>query len=193
MTVCVSNATLFENLGNSGTIARYNISRHDRTRSFHVIGAEDTRILDNAVYIGPGHDVQAVLLTDWSGWARGVEFRNNLFSSEGVARYGHGTNRADNGAYDLLPGWGPAQDVRFIGNRYVGRHKGRPLEYGDHLASAPRPIAFPDWPGPDSDPRQPERFPAYLKAHRKWMLRLMQRQFGRTPSAGEGARGLRAP
>ena len=46
---------------------------------------------------------------------------------------------------------------------------------------APQPIRFDDWPGPQFDPREPERFKAYLKAHRAWMMRLMKRQFGVQP------------
>jgi len=42
-------------------------------------------------------------------------------------------------------------------------------------------MAFDDWPGPQFDPRQPETFATYLKAHREWMLRLVERQFGRRP------------
>jgi len=172
---------LEENLGNLGTIARYNISRHDRARTFHVSAAENTRVHDNAVYIRPGHDVQAVLLSDWSGWAKGLEFRNNLFHSEGVARYGHETGRTEGGAFALGPGWGPATGVVFRGNRYVGRHENRPEEGQEASAAAPLPIRFDDWPGPQFDPRQPERFDTYLQAHRVWMLRLMDRQFGRQP------------
>ena len=172
---------LEENLGNLGTIARYNISRHDRARTFHVSAAENTLVHDNAVYIGPGHDVQAVLLSDWSGWAKGLEFRNNLFHSEGVARYGHETGRTEGGAFALGPGWGPATGVVFRGNRYVGRHENRPEEGQEASAAAPLPIRFDDWPGPQFDPRQPERFDTYLQAHRVWMLRLMDRQFGRQP------------
>ncbi len=170
-----------ENLGNLGTVARFNISRHDRARTFHVSAAEQTLIHDNAIYIGPGHEVQAVLLTDWSGWARGLDFRNNLFHSDGIARYGHQTSRSTNGAYGIGPGWGPASAVRFQGNRFAGRHEDRPEQAPEPAASAPKPMDFQDWPGPQFDPRQPETFAAYLEAHRKWMQALMHRQFGHSP------------
>lgn len=173
-----------DNLGNRGTIARYNISRHDGARTFHVSAAEQTLVHDNAIYIGPGQDVQALLLTDWSGWAKGLEFRHNLFCSEGVARYGHQISRSKDGAYGLGPGWGPAKEVVFRGNRYVGRHEDRPEDLEAPPTSAPQPTQFADWPGPQFDPRQPEKFDAYLQAHRAWMLRLMERQFGRSPREG---------
>jgi hypothetical protein len=133
------------------------------------------------VYLAPGADVQVLLLTDRSGWARGLELRDNLFfAPEGAtARYGHRASRLDDGSYGLAPGRGPAAGVVFRGNRYEGRPGGEAAP-----ATAPRPIAFDDWPGPRFDPRHPETFPAYLRDHRAWMLRLMGRPFGRRPGAG---------
>ena len=171
-----------ENCGNVGTIARYNISRHDGARTFHVTAAEQTLVYDNAIYIAPSADVQVLLLSDWSGWAKGLELRNNLFRSEGVARYGHQKSRNSDGTYGIAPGWGPATNIAFYGNRYVGQHEDRPAESITDDAVAPTPIAFKDWPGPQFDPRAPEKFSAYIRAHRAWMLRLMERQFGRRPS-----------
>ena len=39
-----------------------------------------------------------VLLSNWSGWPRDLEFRNNLVSSEGIARHGHEISRTKDGA-----------------------------------------------------------------------------------------------
>lgn len=170
-----------ENCGNPGTVVRHNISRHDQARTLHVAGnAEQTLIYSNAVYLAPRSDVQVLLLSDWNGWANGVKLRNNLFCSEGLARYGHQTSRHPNGAYGIGPGWGPATNITFKGNRYLGQHEGRPVEADSDFAGAPQPIAFEDWPGPQFDPKHPETFDSYIKAHRKWMVRLMQRQFGVT-------------
>lgn len=171
-----------ENIGNVGTIARYNLSRHDAARTFHVSAVERTLIHHNAVYLGPGQDVQVLLLSDWSGWARDLELRANLIHSEGVARYGHQVSRTDRGTYGIGPGWGPATDIRFVGNRYVGPQVEAP-QIGDVPADdAPRPILFPDWPGPRFDPATPGDFDAFLANHRVWLKALMQRQFGREPA-----------
>jgi hypothetical protein len=170
-----------DNWGNRGTIARHNISRNDRARTFHVSAVEDTLVERNAVYIGPGLDVQAVLLTDWTGWPTNLEFRGNLFVAEGTARYGHEIGRTPEGAYRIAPGWGPSAGVGFHGNRYLGNHVDRPEESVTEPSQAPDPLAFDDWPGPQFNPRQPDRFPAFLRAHRRWMLRLMERQFGTRP------------
>jgi hypothetical protein len=172
-----------DNCGNLGTVVRYNISRHDQARTFHVGGApEQTRVHDNAVYIAPQADVQLLLVSDWSGWVNGLELSNNLFHSEGVARYGHQVTRDyKTGAYGMGPGWGPATNIVFAGNRYVGRHDDKPADDNVDCSAAPKPIAFADWPGPQFDPAHPENFPQYIRAHRKWMLRLMEQQFGRRP------------
>jgi len=174
-----------ENCGNVGTIARYNISRHDGARTFHVTAAEQTLVHDNAVYIAPGAEVQVLLLSDWSGWAKGLELRNNLFYSEGIGRYGHQVSRNADGSYGLAPGWGPATNVVFFGSHYEGRHEDRPAERTGDDSLAPKPVAFKGWPGPQFDPLDPEKFGAFIKAHRAWMLRLMERQFGRRPPLNE--------
>jgi len=172
-----------ENCGNQGTVVRYNISRQDQARILHVAGAvEQTRVYGNAFYIGPGADVQAVLLSTWSGWANGLEIQHNLFHSEGIARYGHQVGRDyKTGVYALGPGWGPATNIVFSGNACSGRHEDPPQDANNASAPAPKPIGFKDWPGPQFDPKHPEDFNRFIKAHRQWMLRLMERQFGRRP------------
>jgi hypothetical protein len=174
-----------ENCGNVGTVVHHNISRHDQARTIHVAGAaERTRVYENAFYIAPGADVQLILLTTWNGWADGLDLRSNLFHSQGVARYGHQVGRDDKtGAYTIAPGWGPATNVSFSGNAYAGngRHDDPPNDHGKDASMAPRPIGFESWPGPQFDPAAPEKFGSFIKAHRQWMLRLMERQFGRRP------------
>jgi hypothetical protein len=173
-----------ENIGNTGTVVRYNISRNDRARIFHVSAAGQTTVHDNAIYVGPGLDVQMVLLTDWSGWARGAAFRNNSFFVDGTARYGHEVGRGKDGTYTIAPGWGPAADIAFENNRYYGRHIDRP-EAGAADDGAPRPKL--DWDGPVFDPARPGDFDAFLRRHRRWMLRLFERQFGKPPQLARAA------
>ncbi len=173
-----------ENCGNPGTVVRYNISRHDRARTFHFAGSpENTFVHDNAIYVAPSNDVQLVLLSEWSGWPQGLLISNNLFHAEGIARYGHQVSRDyTNGVYGIGAGWGPAKEPVFARNTYVGRHENRPNEVTGEVSSAPKVVDFKDWPGPQFDPRSPEAFPTFIKAHRAWMLRLMERQFRRHPA-----------
>lgn len=49
---------------NTGTVARRNISRNDKARIFHLSGADQTTIEDNAVYVGEGLDVQMLVVTE---------------------------------------------------------------------------------------------------------------------------------
>jgi hypothetical protein len=169
-----------DNLGNVGTVVRYNISRDDRARIFHISAAEKTLIHDNAIYIGKGLDVQMLLLSDWSGWAKDLEFRNNLFVSDGIARYGQQASRGEDGSFEVKAGWGPAQEVRFHDNRYEGRHLDKPQEAAASQATAPAPVPL-HWPGPLFNPEHPETFRKFIPAHRTWMIGLMEKQFHRKP------------
>jgi hypothetical protein len=56
--------------------------------------------------VGAGLDVQMLLVSGWSGWSNGAVFRDNTFYVDGVARYGHALNRAEDGTYAMEPGWG---------------------------------------------------------------------------------------
>jgi hypothetical protein len=172
-----------ENIGNTGTTVRYNISRNDRTRIFHFGGAaERTTIHDNAIYVGSGIDVQMLITTDWSGWADGALVKNNSFFVEGTARYGHEVERHE-GTYVMGSGWGPAQNIVFDGNRYAGHSVDRPPDRAAvevQLTDAPRL----DWNVPEFDPAKPDGFEGFLENHRKWMLTLFERQFGRPVKLG---------
>jgi len=165
-----------DNIGNNGTVIRYNISRNDHARIFHLSGADHTTVENNAIYVGPGLDVQMLLVTNWNGWSTGAMFRDNTFHVEGSARYGHGVRRVEDGTYVLEPGWGEAKDITFEGNRYSGNQVDRPVD-----AKAGETGAAPkiNWNAPEFDPAKPDEFDSFLKKHRQWMMQVFERQFGR--------------
>jgi hypothetical protein len=166
-----------ENIGNIGTVVRYNISRNDHARIFHLSAVDHTLVHDNVIYVGPGIDVQMVIMTDWTGWANDAVFRNNRFYVRGIARYGHQVSRDEDGSYGIGPGWGPAQGIVFEHNRYAGRHVDPPSDFGavkEELSS----VREPDWNVPTFDPANPANFREFLARHRQWMLRLFEQQFG---------------
>ncbi len=170
------------NIGNTGTVVRYNISRNDETRLVNLSGADDVKVEHNAFYVGPGHDVQ-VLVSDWKGWSRNAEFANNTFYVNGTLRFGHAVGRTDDGRYMIAPGWKPAQNITFVSNRYMGNIVNPPTDATGHIAptvSAPQI----DWNEPGFNPARPQDYSVFIAAHRIWMLRLFQQQFGRVP-AGE--------
>jgi len=171
-----------DNFGNEGTVARHNISRNDRARIFHLSGADHTTIEDNAVYVGEGLDVQMLLVSEWNGWSTGAVLRNNKFYVDGVARYGHGLKRLEDGTYTLAPGWGGAKDIVFEGNTYSGKQVDRPQDSGAVEGREARPAI--EWRGPEVDPAKPEEFDAFLKQHRRWMVQLFERQFGKPVKLG---------
>ncbi len=171
-----------ENIGNIGTEVRYNISRNDRTRIFHVSGGDDTTVHDNAIYVGPGIDVQMLLLSDWTGWANGLMFRNNWFYVQGTARYGHQISRSKDGTYGIASGWGPAQGVAFEGNHYYGHNIDAPEDAAGARQAAVNAPAL-DWNEPVFN-GDPQEFDAFMAAHRAWMLRLFKDQFGKEVKLG---------
>jgi hypothetical protein len=171
-----------DNIGNTGTVIRHNVSRNDLARIFHISGGDNTTIEDNAIYVGPGLDVQMLVLTDWQGWANGALFRNNRFYVQGIARYGHGLKRSD-GTYALEAGPGDAKGILFEGNLYAGKQVDR---FEDAKGVVVDEVKAPrvDWEVPQFDPASPDTFDGFLAKHRQWMLRLFQQQFGQPVKLG---------
>ena len=115
-----------QNIGNTGTIVRRNISHNDRTRIFHISAVGHAIVEENAIYVGPSLDVQMVLASNWSGWTDDALFTKNRFYVEGVARYGHASASHPDGTYDIAPGWSPAKNIVFSRNQYFGKQIDRP-------------------------------------------------------------------
>ncbi len=168
------------NIGNTGTTLQYNISRNDHTRLFNLDGGiRQVRIENNAFYVSPGLDVQ-LLASAWEGWPEGVTVKQNTFYVGGTLRFGHATGVNKDGSYEIGPGWAPAKDVVFEGNKYFGKTVDRPEDATGGVAdsfTAP-PL---DWNAPTFDPRHPEGLREFMSAHRKWMIKLFQQQFGQEP------------
>jgi hypothetical protein len=181
MLICTPGEESHEkNIGNTGTLMQYNISRHDHTRIFNVDGAPGrTTIEQNAFYITPGEDIQ-LLISDWKGWPTGVTFKQNTFYAEGTLRFGHATVHHPDGKYDMAPGWGPAKGVLFEGNKYLGRTLNRPEDASGVVENSAAPPQV-DWNEPAFDPSHPEDFPRFIAEHRKWMVQLFKQQFGQEP------------
>jgi len=180
MLICSPGAASGFDIGNTGTEVRYNISRNDRARAFHLGGLVDAQIHDNAIYVGADLDIQIVVAGDWKGWPDGVVFRDNLFFVQGVARYGYAReeDRDEQGRMQVRPGWGPSGRIVFDHNRYVGKHVDRPEDTHAIVEEHAEPPAL-DWEAPRFDPANPEGFDGFLERHRVWMLNLFDKQFGK--------------
>lgn len=160
---------------NIGVEVRYNISRHDKARTFHVSGpVENVRIHNNAVWIAPGDIVNLLQLSNWKGWPNGVEFLSNRFYAEGTARYGYAIRNFDDGSYEIAPGFGPATAVRFEGNTYLGEHVNRPEDAAAITAGV---IPSHDWNAPLFDPASSAGFNRFLLRHRAWLENLLRSEF----------------
>ncbi|HXM95860.1 MAG TPA: right-handed parallel beta-helix repeat-containing protein [Candidatus Dormibacteraeota bacterium] len=108
-----------ENVGNTGTIVRYNISQNDRARGINIAGpVKNSLIYNNTIYVGPDHLVDLLLFSDWHGWSEGAYFYNNIFYVAGTARFSYGISRASDGAYVSASGFGKSKDNLFDSNVY---------------------------------------------------------------------------
>ncbi len=69
------------NIGNVGTIIRYNISQNDGERTFQISGpCRNTQIYNNVLYVGKGLHPYAVQAGNWGGdWSENTRFFNNIF------------------------------------------------------------------------------------------------------------------
>lgn len=111
-----------DNVGNIGTIVRYNISRNDRHRGIAISGpVRDTLIYNNTLFFGPNGATDAVLFTDWDGWSANTSFLNNIFYAQAPALIGHAVSRASDGAHTSAPGLGDSRGNRFDANTYFGQ------------------------------------------------------------------------
>ncbi|WP_066770419.1 right-handed parallel beta-helix repeat-containing protein [Sphingobium sp. CCH11-B1] len=173
--ICSPRVDDRDNLGNRGTVARFNVSRDDGTRIFQLAGnVTDALVEGNVVHVGAALDVQMVVATQWDGWARDVRFRSNAFRVAGTARYGHEAGRSGPD-YLIEPGFAPADYILFDGNSFLGRHIDAPQDPSGRYDATYTP-APADWDVPVFDPARPEGFSDFLIHHRSWMMTMLQRE-----------------
>ncbi|MCW5977705.1 MAG: right-handed parallel beta-helix repeat-containing protein [Bryobacteraceae bacterium] len=118
---------------NSGTVIRYNISRNDRERLFHMAGSNDNvDIYNNVFYVGKGIDIHLFLWTGGrNGWTRDARIFNNIFYIEGVGRNSSGEKRKpiDDGTFISRPGFGGATNITFERNVMYGNFQDVPADW----------------------------------------------------------------
>jgi hypothetical protein len=115
------------NVGNLGTVVRYNISVNDGYRAtgsaagfsptFHIAGpCRNTFIYNNTIYVGKkaaaSIDTTLVEMGNWNGWSSDTYFYNNIFFAEDTVR-NH---------------YGQALNTIFENNLYWGSHQNAPAD-----------------------------------------------------------------
>ncbi len=165
------------NIGNHGTVARFNVSRNDGTRIFQISGnVSDALVEKNVIHVGKALDVQMVVATQWDGWARDVRFRDNVFKVAGTARYGSEVGRKGPD-YLIKAGFDPVESLRFKGNSYFGSHVDAPDDGSARIETSYEEKPS-DWQVPLFDPSRPNGFPEFIENHRSWMLAMLRRELG---------------
>ena len=105
-----------KNIGNSGTIVRYNISVNDGLHTFNITGpCANTQIYNNVIVVGKSSNQPIVNGGNWGkAWPNNTRFQNNIFYVEG------------NGAADFK--LGGMTNVVFDRNAYWGQLTNRPQD-----------------------------------------------------------------
>lgn len=121
------------NIGNMGTVVRYNVSVNDGLHTFNITGpCRDTQIYNNTFYLGKGQDIPLVASGNWGGgdkWPADTRFSNNVFYTDGKGRF------------DL----GGMTQVVFDHNAYWGTIAALPAD--PHSVTADPQLAAPGTPG----------------------------------------------
>jgi Right handed beta helix region len=113
-----------ENIGNTGTIVRYNISQNDHNRGINIAGpVKNSQIYNNTIYVGKNEKVDLLLYSNWGGWSSGTYLYNNIFYVDGSAQFSYARSRADNGAHQTVPGFGGSRNNVLDYNVYYGHLK----------------------------------------------------------------------
>lgn len=163
------------NLGNRGTVARFNVSRNDGSRIFQLSGnVSDAQVENNVVHVGKTLDVQMIIATYWDGWARDVRFSDNIYKVAGTARYGSEAGRSGPD-YLIKPGFATVESLRFRDNSYIGRHIDPPQDAAGQILT-PYVEQRADWQVPLFDPARPDGFTDFIIRHRVWMMTMLERE-----------------
>jgi hypothetical protein len=76
------------NVGNIGTVIRYNLSRNDGEHLFNISGpCRDTLIYNNTLWTDAHHNTPLLASGNWGGdWPENTRFLNNIFCAEGSSK-----------------------------------------------------------------------------------------------------------
>jgi len=117
------------NIGNEGTVIRYNISVNDGLHTFNITGpCQNTQIYNNVFYLGKDLNIPLVASGNWGGgdkWPSDTRFSNNVFYVDGKGRFD----------------FGGMKSVAFDHNAYWGAIAARPAD--PHVTLADPQLAAP--------------------------------------------------
>jgi hypothetical protein len=173
----------YDEVGNVGTRVVGNISRGDHARVFNISGGTDILIEKNLIVVPrevvpKDAPMQVVLFTEWNGFASDVLVRENRIFIEGKGMSGSTLRSNVDGTFQMGPGWGKAEDVRFEGNVYLKSGRVEPME-ADAKEVKSMGLEGIDWEGPGFDAVRDggrmEMVDAFFVAHGVWLRGMFQR------------------
>jgi hypothetical protein len=135
--ICNEGGDGNENIGNTGTIVRYNISQNDHHRGINIAGpVNDSQIYNNTIYVGKNEKVDLLLYSDWGGWSSDTYVYNNIFYVDGAGQFSYAVDRAKDGEHSTVPGFGKSTKNVLDYNTYYGNVKAP----SDEHASTANPL-----------------------------------------------------
>jgi hypothetical protein len=145
------NIDATSNVGNTGTVVRYNISQNDHHRGINIAGpVSHAMIYNNTIYVGKNEKVDLLLHSSWKGWATGTYLYNNIFYVEGMGQFSYALSRRNDGAHVTAPGLGKSKQNIVDANVYYGVPPPKGTDDPHGMTSDPRFVS----PGSATNGRQ---------------------------------------
>ena len=109
------------NIGNTGTIVRYNISRNDHNKSISIAGpTKNSTVYNNTIYLDKAQNADVLSYSDWGGWADDTRYLNNIFYVAGTGQFATAIVLKADGSQSVTPGLGASTNNAFDSNVYFG-------------------------------------------------------------------------
>lgn len=95
--------------GISSGVVRYNVSQNDKSRIISAVGAQNAKVFNNTIYLGPGSTTKIVEELRASTF---IAFSNNIFYNLGTGGYGYPTTSASHYTWtnNVFYGYHPANE-----------------------------------------------------------------------------------
>jgi len=108
------------NIGNTGTIVRYNISWNDHNKSISIAGpTKNSVVYNNTIYVDRDQKADMLSYSDWGGWSDDTRYWNNIFYLAGTGQFATTISDKPEGQI-VTPGLGPSTNNQFDSNVYFG-------------------------------------------------------------------------
>jgi len=133
------------NIGNIGTVVRYNISWNDHNKSISIAGpTKNSVVYNNTIYVDRDQKADMLSYSDWGGWSDDTRYWNNIFYLAGAGQFATTILDKPDGEQKVTPGLGPSTNNLFDSNVYFGV---KPVDDRHALETDPMFVSSPGGDG----------------------------------------------